>query len=116
MKAFVLILFFMTVSCSNDDEPKPICFQDENMYLAERIKNVTGTIRTQQCGGEVILIQLDEKIKSYPLGLFQPCNLDTEFQIDGTRVVFSGYIHMYNFPVDICADFFEITDIRLADQ
>lgn len=109
---FALIL---TISCSNDDGPKPGCYQDEEMRLVERIKDVTGTIRTQQCGGQVIVIQLDEKIKNYPLGIFQPCNLDAEFQVDGARVVFSGYIYMYTFPVDICADFFEITEIRLDE-
>ena len=115
MKEFVLILFFLTVSCSND-EPKPGCFQDENRRIVGTINEVAGTVLGSQCSGKTFLIDPVNEEHSGPLGRFMPCNLPEEFQVDSARVVFSGYLYESFDNEDICADFFEITDIRLANQ
>ncbi|ASO06271.1 hypothetical protein [Arenibacter algicola] len=118
MKAIILILFFLTVSCSNDDGPIPGCYQEEsrNRRIIHIIKEATGTMLGQQCGDGSFLLDPDSENQSGPLGQFYPCNLLEEFQVDGVRVVFSGYLYESFDTEDICADLFEITEIRLADQ
>ncbi|MEZ4969090.1 MAG: hypothetical protein R2814_05410 [Flavobacteriaceae bacterium] len=118
MKAFVLILFFLTVSCSNDDGPKPGCYQEEskNRKIIRTIKEAPGSVLGQRCGDGSFLLDPDKENQSGPLGQFYPCNLIEEFQVDGAKVVFSGYLYESFDTEDICADLFEITEIRLADQ
>src|SRR5690606_32628633 len=120
MKAFItkisMFVLILTISCSNDDGPKPSCYQDENRRVVRTIKEAEGTILGQQCSSDAFLIEPDPGQKKGPIGQFYPCNLAEEFRLDRVRVVFSGYLYESFDTEDICADFFEITEIRLADQ
>src|SRR5680860_379965 len=112
MKEFVLIIFLLTVSCSTDDGPKPGCFQESNRGIVDEISEATGTILDSQCDGKTFLIEPGKGEQRGPLGQFEPCNLTEAFQVNGAKVVFSGYVYESFDNEDICADFFEITEIR----
>lgn len=119
MRAFTIKIavfaLLMTTSCSNDDGPKPSCFQDENRRVVKTIKEVEGTILGSRCDGKTFVIEPDKKMEINPMGILHPCNLTEGFQVDGAKIVFSGYIYESFENEDICANFFEITDIRLAN-
>lgn len=113
MKGFVLLLFFLTVTCSSDEVPKPGCYQESDRKIVAEINEAVGTILGSRCDGKTFVIEPNDKVESNPLGLFSPCNLKDTFQRDGAKVVFSGYVYESFDTEDICADFFEITEIRL---
>lgn len=120
MRAFIIKIamftLILTISCSNDDGPKPSCFQDENRRIVKTIKETEGTILGSQCSTTTIyLIDPLHQEQRGPTGKFGPCNLSEEFRIDGARVVFSGYLYEQFETENICADFFEITEIRFDD-
>ncbi len=112
MRGFVFTLFLLLVSCSSDDGPKPGCFQESNRKIVAEIKEAAGTIRGSQCDGKTFVIEPDEKLANNPLRLFFPCNLTETFQKGGAKVIFSGYVYESFDTEDICADFFEITEMR----
>ncbi|MFK7813664.1 MAG: hypothetical protein AB8B59_14315 [Maribacter sp.] len=106
---FLLITQFTLLACSNEDTPKPGCFQEENRRIVATVKDAIGTIR-ENCSNYTI--EPEEMTESRPLGLFYPCNITREFEIDEARIIFSGYVYESFDTEDICADFFEITEIR----
>ena len=107
---FVLtIITYLSISSCSNDGPEPGCFQEEDRDIVATITEVKGTIDGLSC--DKFIIEPDEKAESRPLGLFDPCNLSSEFEIDGARVVFSGFVYESFDEEDICADFFEITEI-----
>lgn len=108
---FVSLGLFL--ACSNDD-PEPGCFQEQNRRIVATITNINGTF-AQECS-DSFTIRPDEVIENNPVGSFFPCNLTDDFQVDGAQVVFSGYIYESFDNEDICADFFEIIDIRFRNQ
>jgi|GEM_PF-2926029 len=111
------ILFFL-LACS-DDDPQPGCYQESGRDIIETINNVVGTVRgpgNRFCSGESFIIEPDVKIEGFPLGSFSPCNMTEEFKVDGGRVIFSGYVYEGINDGNQCADFFEITEIRLSDE
>jgi len=119
MKIILLLLItnLSLSACSDDDSPQPGCFQEDNRKIVATINNASGTIRGQGnsfCSDEYI-IEPDDKVESRPLGAFFPCNLTEEFQIDEAKVMFSGYVYESFDTEDICADFFEIKEIRLSN-
>ncbi|SEL20524.1 hypothetical protein SAMN04488008_103127 [Maribacter orientalis] len=119
MKVFFLFLFvnFSITSCS-DDDPDPGCYQELGLKIIETIKGERGTIRApgnQFCSDDYVIESL-VKVGNRPLGSLIPCNLDSEFQIDGATVIYSGYVYERINDGDQCADFFEITEIRLNNQ
>ena len=116
MSKFILILFFLTVSCSTNDEPKPGCFQDENRRIVGIIKEATGTVRYSLCGGNAFIIEPDKKTEISPMGRLFACNLNEEFRVDNAKIIFSGYLYESFDYEDICANHFEITEIHLANQ
>ncbi|MGB5819281.1 MAG: hypothetical protein WBG90_07325 [Saonia sp.] len=118
MNFFLLVLFVnLSISGCSDDDPNPGCFQDEGRRIVATITDAEGTIRGPDtfCPGD-FTIEPDEKTDSRPLGSFIPCNLTDELQIGDVRVVFSGYVYESFDTEDICADFFEITSIRIMNQ
>lgn len=116
MKGLVLIMLFLTVSCSNDDGPEPGCYQESDRRIVDEVNNATGTVLGSRCSGKAFLLEPDHEEQSGPLGEFYPCNLAETFQVDSARVVFSGYVYESFDNENICADLFEITEIRLIDQ
>ena len=117
MKALILIIFFLTASCSTDDGPEPSCYQDENRKIVRTIKDAEGIVLGNQCSTtSVYLIEALDPEQRGPIGKFGTCNLLEEFQVDSTRVVFSGYLYETFETENTCADVFEITDIRLSNQ
>lgn len=116
MKKLVLILLFLTVSCSDDDGPEPGCYQESNRRIVDVVNNATGTILGSRCDGMSFLIEPDKEEQRGPIGEFYPCNLVEAFQVDSARVIFSGYVYESFDTEDICADLFEITEIRLRGQ
>lgn len=111
IKKFLLtIVLIIIVSCSNDDS-KSVCFPEENRDVVTTITNAKGTIEGVSCNK--FIIEPDNKVESRPLGLYDPCNLSSEFEMEGLRVIFSGYVYESFETEDICADFFEITEIRI---
>ncbi|TMU57450.1 hypothetical protein [Flagellimonas algicola] len=122
MKLTVLIFIFnltaFTSGCSSDDnDPEPSCFQDEGRRIVATITDAEGTIRAPGifCPND-FTIGPDDQTDDRPLGSFFPCNLDDGLQIEDARVIFSGYVYESFDTEDICADFFEITSIRLINQ
>ncbi len=114
---FLSALFGIFYGCSNND-PEPDCFLEHDLDIIATITNAEGTIRGPEsgfCEGDYV-IEPDDKVESGPLGLFFPCNLGDEFEVDGIRVEFSGYFYEAPANVDICADWFEIAEIKLTDQ
>lgn len=113
--SIALILVFATFSCSNDDGPTPGCFQEDNRRIIETVTSFSATIlgpETNRCPSDFI-IEPDENLPNNPLRLLAPCNLGEDFQTDGLNVVVSGYIYESFESEDICADFFEITEISI---
>ncbi len=112
MKTLILLLItnLFVTSCS-DDDPQDGCYQDDNRKIVATIENVIGTIiESESCD---FVIDPEENLANNPVGLLSPCNLAEEFQLDGREVMFSGYIYESFENENICADFFEITSIRL---
>ena len=106
-----LCVFFF-LSCS-DDEPTPGCFQEEGRRIVSTVSNVNGFIDFREpCG---FLIDPEQRLDQNLTALLSPCNLDEEFRSDGLRVEFSGFIYESFELEDICADFFEITDIKVLE-
>lgn len=80
------------------------------------IENAKGIIREPgvYCPA-VYTIETANLSESQPLGALYACNLESEFQIADLDVVFSGYIYESYDTEDICAVFFQIREINLAD-
>ena len=114
-KVTFILLIIISQGCSDDDF-SPGCYQEEGRRIVATITNEEGTINEPgtSCPDQYI-IEPDNKTVQRPLGLYDPCNLESEFQIAGVRVVFSGYVYESFDNEDICADFFEITSIRIID-
>ena len=99
----VLICFFLFFSCS-DDKPSAGCFRDDGRKIVSTINDISGTIIfNEDCG---YLIDPDNQVDSNPTGVLVPCNLDTEFRLDRSRIIFNGVIYESFETEDICADFF----------
>lgn len=80
--------------------------------------NITATIlgpEAQDCPREYI-IEPDDKLPNNILGLLSPCNLEEDLQINGLKVQVSGFIYESFGTEDICADFFEITELSLTSN
>ena len=110
--SLLLIITAIFSGCSSDDI-KPGCFQENNRKILATIRNIEGTI-SQQCLESFVIIP-NEKVDNNPVGSFFPCNLNDDFMVEGISVVFSGYIYESFDTEDICADFFEIIEIRLKE-
>ncbi|TMU50423.1 hypothetical protein [Flagellimonas algicola] len=104
-----IVLFF---GCS-DDGPVPRCYQKSGRRIVATVENVIGAIvMNELCG---FIIDPNEQLDRNPIGILSPCNLSDEFEINGLRIIFSGYIYESFETEDICADFFEITEIMMAE-
>lgn len=111
--SYLLFILTTLVGCSeNDSAEDGACFQDEGREIVEKVTDIPGVI-SFECV-ENYIIDPDIRLSNNPIGILFPCNLEKEFQVDGLQVVFSGYIYESFEFEDICADFFEITDIQLA--
>lgn len=112
----ILIPFFLvTLSCSNSEEPTPGCYQEDNRQIFETVTNFSATIlgpESQDCPSGFV-IQPDKRLPNTILGILAPCNLSEDFRTDGLKVEVSGFIYESFEIEDICADFFEITEISL---
>lgn len=106
---FVANLFL--TSCS-DDDPQGVCYQEDNRKIVTTVENVRGTIVFRESCD--FLIDPDEILRNNPVRLLSPCNLTDEFQVEDSRVLFSGYIYESFETEDICADFFELTEISFS--
>jgi len=120
---FILKLLLITTVFSffpgcSDDDPQPGCYQEANRKIVATVSNVNGIIRqpTEGLCPDDFTIEPEEKDENRPLGLYVPCNLTEQYRVDGASVVFSGYVYESFETEDICADFFEITTIRLSNQ
>mgnify|MGYP005991125095 CR=1 FL=1 len=119
---FLTVLFSLSIMTSvfsgcSDGDPEPGCYQEQNRKIIKTISNVVGTIRgsdSHSCSNDYI-IELDEKLDGLPLGLLSPCNLSEEFHKNGMTVIFSGNVYESFETEDICADFFELTNIKLSN-
>lgn len=114
MKFYFLVLISnLLISGCSDDDPEPGCFQEEGRRIVATITNEEGTIRRPGtfCPDD-FTIEPDIKVDSRPLGSYAPCNLTNDFEFDNARILFSGFVYESFETEDICADFFEITEIR----
>ncbi|MEO0505800.1 MAG: hypothetical protein AAF090_06565 [Bacteroidota bacterium] len=112
----IIVLVHIGYGCNNDDDFSPNCYQEDNRAVIERITRVTATIlgpQNQDCSTDFV-IEPNENINNNPLGLLSPCNLDNSFKVENLSVEVSGFIYESFATEDICADFFEITEIRIA--
>ena len=114
MSKFVLSLVFAIwfFSCS-DDGPTPGCFQDGGRSIVSEIRNINGVIDFREACN--FIIDPEEGLDENPTGFLFPCNLEEELKSDGLRVKFSGFIYESFKLEDICADFFELTDIEILE-
>ena len=109
----VLICIFLFFSCS-DDGPLAGCFQDEGRRIVSTINDVNGIITFKEdCG---YLFDPDVQLDKNPTGVLFPCNLDMEDRIGQSRILFSGFIYESFENEDICADFFQITEIEVFSE
>lgn len=115
--SFLTLGTLLVLLACSDDDPQPGCYHDSGLDIIETINNARGTIRgpENELCAESFLIEPDEKVERRPLGSFFSCNLSEEFQVNDARVIFSGYVYEGINDCDQCADFFEITEIRLID-
>lgn len=116
IKSFFAISGLILLSACSGDDPEPECFQEEQRRIVATIKAASGTILGSQCDDNTYTILPDKHIHSGPLGQFEPCNLPVPFQENGIRIIFTGYVYESFENEDICADFFEITELREIDQ
>lgn len=113
-----LTCLFAALSCSSNVEPASHCFQEDNRKIIETVTNVTAIIlgpEGQDCPKDFI-IEPDDDLPNNILGLLSPCNLEENFQTHGLRVQVSGFIYESSDTEDICADFFEITEISVTSN
>lgn len=105
------------LGCS-DDEPSPVCFQEEGRRIVTVLTNESGTIRglREEFCSLFFTIDPDKEFNRNPVGILGACNFPEEFQVDGQRVLFSGFIYESFETEDICADFFEITEIEIISD
>ncbi len=101
----------LLIRLSNDDGINPSCYQDQNRKVVRVVKDATGIIIAAESGGCPDFVIKDTIGPSFGLG---PCNLPDGFKKDGLKIIYSGYIFDTS-DLDICADFFELTDIRSLD-
>lgn len=107
----ILLLLGTVNSCSNDDDFKPKCFQEENRKIDAKLTDIVGEIDNEGCLSNYTLIGM-----STPPTIFLPlipCNLSEEFKEDGLKVRFSGYRYETFETEDLCAIPFEITKMEL---
>lgn len=112
---FVAVLMTVLLLSCSDSDPQPGCFQELGLNIEEALMDVSGIIRGPGnvfCS-DAFVIEPDVRNNDRPLGSLFPCNLETMFQEDGADVIFSGYVYQGINDGDQCADFFEITAIRL---
>jgi len=106
-------------SCSDDDiDANPSCYQDFNISITRVVTSAKGTIRglsSDYCLWN-FTIEPDESVHSSSSGLLATCNMAQSFKVDSARVVFSGYYFRNVDDLNICADFFEITDIQFENE
>lgn len=106
---YLVFVLVWLLGCSNDD-PETKCFEEDNRNIAETVTEISGII-FRECNGYII--EPSVRLNNNPIGILSPCNLNTEFQQDGLRIVFSGHIYESFETEDICADFFELIDIGI---
>lgn len=112
-KVLVIISIILFLGCSDDDSVAG-CFQESGRRIVASVENVNGTMLMNEfCG---FVIDPNEQLDRNPIGILSPCNLGEEFRLDGLNIVFSGYIYESFETEDICADFFEITEIRTVSK
>lgn len=113
-----LLTFTQSLTSCSDDDPQPGCFQDEGRSIVATINNANGTIVEPGPGicPNLYTIQPNEGVKGSLTGYLFPCNISEEFNVDGLKIVFSGYVYEIFDTEDVCADFFEITEIQLINQ
>ena len=99
------------MGCSNDGGINPSCYQGKNRKVVSIVKDATGILIAQGGQGCPDFVIKDTIGPSFGLG---PCNLPDEFKQDGLKIIYSGYIFDTS-DLDICAEFFELTDIRALD-
>ncbi len=105
----LLVISLFISGCSSDDDIRPTCFQDENRKIIKTLTDKTGIIiAPSQDGCPNYVIKEDSG--DYTLD-FDPCNLPDDFKEGGLEVVFSGLVFDSS-DLNICAEFFELTNIR----
>lgn len=116
---------FLILSCSSSDEksadlqvlkPTPTCYQESDRAVVATFTNVSGIVIAtgEDCAGYRLTVGPEApKIpqRTLDLGL---CNFPENFKKDSLKVIYSGYLFDTS-DLNICAEFFEITDIRLAE-
>ncbi|SFF76696.1 hypothetical protein SAMN04488033_10853 [Salegentibacter agarivorans] len=117
----VFILVFVFSSCNKDDEiqstdellPRMDCIdiEEERAIIAEYIRK-EGFILVPEEGCPVFRIDGDFKTEENYLDLWI-CNLPEEFQENNIEVIFSGYLYETFENEDVCAQIFELTEIKL---
>ncbi len=117
LKKILLMTFFCSFSGCSDDEPQPGCYQEDNRKIIATIEDANGIIRepSESFCSNAFTIDPEKEEDFNPVGIFGACNLAEEFQIDGANVVFSGYVYESFETENICADFFEITEMRFSN-
>ena len=111
-----ICLFAGILSCSSDDDLNPQCYQDSNRQIIAVFTNVQGEVVGPDPTGCPTIYTLNggpEVEGRSPVGLLSPCNFPQEMKQDGLEVVYSGYLFETFETEDICAQFFELTDIRI---
>ena len=115
----LIFLFCLLSSCSDDDSENRTCFQDSERQRVSEVTDKKGTIvfLEDACGPQFI-IDPDDLLDGNLSGLLETsCDLlPEEFRVEGTKVIFSGFIYETFETEDRCADPFELTDIRMDDQ
>lgn len=107
--SFFFFVLTVLLGCS-DDNPEAGCYQVDNRRIVETVNEISGIV-FWECNGYGI--EPSVRLNDNPLGILSPCNLEEEFRQDGQRVVFSGHIYESFGFENICADFFEVTDIKI---
>lgn len=118
-----LIVFVLgyLIACSSDDGLRPSCFQEEGRRVTVSVSNRTGTVIAPDSDNPlscntIYVIEYDGTIESFSIGLLWSCNLPEELKEDGTRVVFDGYAFETFETENICAHFFEFTQIDVIEE
>lgn len=116
----VFVLGYLT-ACSNDDGLRPRCFQEENRRVTRTVSNRTGTVIAPDSDNPlscntIYVIEYDGTIEGFTIGLLWGCNLPEELKENGARVVFDGYAFETFETENICAHFFEFTQIDRIEE
>ena len=109
----LVITFFLFTNCSTEEQEYS-CFKGENRKVVGTFNNVDGLVLAPSINNCQTIYTLTggPDLPERNLRLLAPCNLPTEYKQDSLKIIYSGYLFETFENEDLCAQSFEITEIK----